>query len=339
MKLAGLWNLTSQMVDSCRRRRSDYRDLPSFRQEVRYSVWHVAKIFLFCLAHDLSPNLFYEKLTRQKGFRRQCKIPNRLISFSQFKKRLARHHRVSFIRALLAILAQSARTVLQNLDTEEVRIVTMDLTRIESNPRRDPWGAWGFDSKGLFYGYKLGFIMSQNGVVLGLTLTRANWGEFNVNRRLIRMARDVIETTWGEIPVEFLLCDSGFDGEKTYRAAFQDLGGAHTLCPPRRRRNPKAKYARQKESRARNHQPFRYASHELWKFEETLLIYRKRLEIERVNGQLKDQPIRIHEIPRRSRGVRRLLPICLGKLILYNSALNVNARERRPLRSIKALMA
>jgi hypothetical protein len=299
-----------------------------------YSVWHVVRVFMTCALLRVCPWVLYERLKRFRHYRRTLGLPKRLISLSQGKKRM---NTPQFLRALFAFLGHSARRALKLLGSGEVRVVAMDLTRIESDPDQDPHGNWGKDSGGHFWGYKLGLITSENGVILGMTLMRGNWVELNVNRRLLKMARDVVRTCFGDLPIDYVVCDAGFDGESTFKTAHQELK-ASVICPAKRRRNPKAKSARRNLLRAMRRSPHRFRDQALWDNESTREIFRKRSGIERVNGQLKDTAIRIHEIPPRRRGLKRLLPLCVAKLIIYNLALFVNAQQGLPLRSLKWLV-
>jgi hypothetical protein len=260
-------------------------------------------------------------------------LPNRTISQSQLYKRLLDPVTV---QALLELLRQSAQQALRAAGEEEIRILPMDLTAYKSNPNRDPLAAWGFTSGGYFWGYKLGLILSKSGLVLGMTLTRGNWTEFTVVRRLLRMARETIQGAFGSVEVHYVVADAGFDGEKTYREAWQQLG-AIALCPARRKRNLRAKAARRIGRNAQRRCPHRWRSQKLWKQEEARQIYRKRNSVEQVNGQIK-AVLKIDEIPPRRRGVRRLRLLSLAKLFIYNCALCVNIRKGQPARQIAHLV-
>jgi hypothetical protein len=168
-----------------------HRQDPEFREGYRYSVWHVVRLFLFLLWKGCSSNVLYQELSGSPGFRRRWRLPTRLISHSQFKKRRGTP---TFLKALLELLRHSGARALRVAGLLESRVLVTDLTRLPSDAWRDPYGAWGFDSKGLFFGYKLGLITSEHGVLLGLTLMKANWTEFHVNGKLLRMARETLET-------------------------------------------------------------------------------------------------------------------------------------------------
>lgn len=334
MKPVSLWQVVCQTLKSLSSTSSHRQGCSCER--VEYSVWHVLKVYLCCMVQRIAPWLLYEKLEREgKFYRRQWVLPNKLISLSQLKKRL---NTACFARALVQYLSYSAQRVLKKLGEQEVSITLMDLTRIESIEGRDPYGATGADSRGFFYGYKLGLITSQQGVILGMTLMRANRVEGNVNCKLIRMAREVIETAFGKVEVDFLLCDSGFDGESTHRTGYEQLGGARVLCPPRRKRNPKAKNARYIQWRAKKYTPYRYANGRLLQQDLARQVYQKRNRVEQVNGQLKGPSIGIAEVPCHQRGVKRLRRICLAKLIIYNLCLYANVQNGHRLRAIRHLV-
>lgn len=325
-----LWAMLSELLATVAHNRS--RD-ERFREPGEYSVWHVLKVLLCCLVHGISIPTFYVRRAQGKRFLQQIGLPNRTISRSQLYKRL---DSPVLVRALMELLRQSASRALRQLGSDEVRILPMDLTNIESDQRHDPFGAWGFSSKGGFYGYKLGLIVSSSGIVLGMTLMRANWTEMRVNRRLLRMARKTILTAFGALDVELVVADAGFDAESTYRESHRQLQ-APALCPVRRRRNKKAKTARTILRNARSRTPWRERDQKLWKDPDTVALYRRRTIIEQINGQLK-AVLRIDEIPTRRRGVRRLAPLCLAKLLIYNCALNVNIRKGKETRRIAALL-
>jgi len=328
MDSSELWGIISQTVAQVARK---HPQEPPEQPRHQYPVWHLLKVLLWCTLTDVAPWVLYEKLKSRKAFRREQGLPTQLISLSQYKKRIKEP---GVAVALLEFLQWTGARALRALGPQEVRVVAMDLTRLESWRGRDSKAAWGKDSRGFFWGYKLGLITSQQGIILGLTLMRANFTEFNVNTRLIRMAKETIDTAFGKLPVEYLVCDAGFDGEKTYKASHRDLK-VPALCPPRRKRRSKAKHAQAILKRAQKQTPFRYRDHQLWATPEAEEIFRKRTVIEQVNGQLKEAPFRIDEIPRRQRGVRRLLSRCLAKAIIFNLAIIANIAQGRPARQIR----
>jgi hypothetical protein len=331
MEPVELWAIISRALTQVAKNRGQNSDR---QDDCRYTIWHVVKIHLLCVLMGISPNVFYERLAKGKRrFRQQWGLPNCLISLSQFKKRLKRGDAV---RALMEMLRDGARRVLRVLGKEELKVVALDLTRLES-AIHDPWASWGFDSKGPFHGYKLGLIVSQQGVVLGMILMKANWTEAKAHRRLVQLARETIELTWGELPVEYAVCDAGFDGEPFARATHQVLGVPH-LCPARRKRNSRSKTAKQHLAYVRRCRPHRFRCQQLWdSLPDRKSIYAKRTVVEQVNGQLNNS-LDIAHIPASRRGMRRLLPFCLAKLIIFNFALNVNALEGRNLRQISRLV-
>jgi hypothetical protein len=304
---------------------------PRYQERCTYSIWQVAKVYLLTTWLKISARQFYERLKGVPGFRRSNRLPNRLISLSQYKKRL---HSPLFIRALRKLLREMASSTLRQLAPEEASTILMDLTSLHSDVRKDPLAGWGHDSRGLFYGYKLGLITTHRGVVLGMTLTRANSVEMHVQRQLQRYAREVLEQSGRlELP-KYVIADSGFDGEKTYRARWELLR-AQPLIPPKRRINPGSKFARQTERAAQRGTPLRWKALQTWKGNpERKRIYLRRNEIERLNSQLKGDQFRIGHIPRHTKGVRWMTRLLLAKLLIYSMSVNVNARRGRNLRRV-----
>src|SRR5262245_9253889 len=169
---AELWEILSDQLDNvARNRRSD----PRFREGLQYSVWRVLRMWLATLLEATSVHHFYQKLAFDKSLRHRLRLSRGFISESQLNKRVKTH---VFRRALGEFLSHSACQALRKLEDRPAKIVSMDLTRLESNPR-DPQADGGFDSRGYFVGYKLGLIISQEGVVLGMTLTKANKTELH----------------------------------------------------------------------------------------------------------------------------------------------------------------
>jgi len=329
---AELWAILSNHV---RRISQKTLDDPRFKGGHLYSIWVVIRLFLLCQLEGYSAGVLYERLGWDRTLRRRYKLPNRLISYSQYKKRVNTR---AFTLALFELLSFSAQSTLRQLGKQETEIIITDLTSIPGNPWKDEYGAWGADSGGFFYGYKLGLITSSHGVILGMALMKANWTEHTMQPRLLRMARDVIQAAHGEVQVSYLLADSGFDGERTYKNARRMLNGT-ALVPPRRKRDPKSKHARSSLCRAKNKTPYRFEAQKLWDIPASKEIAKGRSEIERVNAQLKSAPFRVQEVPKRSKGVARLTRVILGKLLIYNFALNVNATRAMPLRVIRGLVA
>jgi transposase len=329
---AELWAIISKHV---RRISQKTLDDPRFKGGHQHSIWMVLRLFLLCQFEGFSAGVLYERLGWDRTFRRRYGLANRLISYSQYKKRVKTS---AFTLALFELLSYSAQSTLRQLGKQETEVVITDLTSIQGNRWKDDYGAWGADSSGFFYGYKLGLITSSHGVILGMALMKANWTEHTMQSRLLRMSRDVIQAAHGEVQVSYLLADSGFDGERTYKNARRMLN-ATALVPPRRKRDPKSKHAHVSLCRAKNQTPYRFEAQKLWDNPASKEIAKRRSEIERVNAQLKSAPFRVHEVPKRSKGVTRLTRVILGKLLVYNFALNVNALRAAPLRAIRGLVA
>ena len=192
----------------------------------------IVKVYLACTWMGWTRNLLYEKLRMDGGkLLRLLQLPNRVPSYSQLNKRIRSRQ---FERALMGILRGGAGRILRRMGREELRTTMMDLTNIPTTGREQD-APRGTDGKVWFWGYKLGLLTSQSGVVLGVALIKANRVERHATHRLLRTAQTTVQEVFGKIPIKYLLCDAGFAGEKTYEQAHRILK-CRVLSPPRRQR-------------------------------------------------------------------------------------------------------
>ena len=191
-----------------------------------------------------------------------------------------------------------------------------------------------------FWGYKLGLLTSQSGVVLGVALIKANRVERHATHRLLRTAEATLRETFGKIPIKYLMCDAGFAGEKTYEQTHRILK-CRVLSPPRRQRMKKKdrKTPDRWEYKTKLSSPHRYRDWKFWKTPTAKRMYRKREAIERQFSQLTDEPFWLDRKPRGTVGLRPILRYELAKLILWHASLNENIINQRQLRRVKVYVA
>ena len=172
---------TYQLIDRVSRRQASEPLSRTSRQT--YSIWMIVKVYLACTWMGWTRNLLYEKLSLDGGkLLRLLQLPNRVPSYSQLNKRIRSQE---FERALMGILRGGAGQVLRRLGREELRTTMMDLTNIPTTGREQD-APRGTDGKVWFWGYKLGLLTSQSGVVLGVSLIKANRVERHATHRLLR---------------------------------------------------------------------------------------------------------------------------------------------------------
>jgi hypothetical protein len=305
-------------------RRSAYRNLDR-QPNQSYSIWLILKIHLAIHWQGWTRNLFYEKLRLDgRTLRRELRLPNRLPSYSQLKKRM---RRPAFEQALRAVLRLSGQEVLRRMGSEETDSALMDLTNVPST-RTDRRAAWGTDGKAWFRGYKLGIVTSRSGVVLGAAAVTANLGERHVTARLVRAARLALQDLKPRRKVKYLLADAGFAGEATYRQAHRYLH-CRVLSPPRRKALPRKKKRSHRLEMMRLRSPHRYRDWGFWQTPTARRLYRQRTQIERRLSQLTDDPFEVDGRPRGTVGVPAVLRWAEAKLILWNVAVNDNIRSGR----------
>ncbi len=333
MDRLGLLFRAYQLIDRLSRRR-EWREGDRDPNQ-RYSIWRILKQHLALSWMGWTSNLFYEKLRlNPRQVRGMLKLPNSIPSRSQFYKRV---RSAAFLKALLGVFNQSAVEVLKKMGSQEVRITMMDLTSVPSTGR-DRHATRGTDGKDWFWGYKLGVLCSQSGVVLGVALIKANQVERHTTARMIRMARGPIRTAFGEMPVSYLLCDSGFAGEITHRQSHRYLK-CRLVCQPRKEGAQDRLHVRRKERMMRWRSPHRYKDWQFWKTPTAKRIYKKRTDIERRLGQLTDDPFHLDRRPRGTVGVGPVLRWAATALLFWNQALDDNIENSRPLLNVKVHIA
>jgi len=317
--------------------RVKYKKKWAKRRNERYGIWGIVKIYLLCVAWGWSVSVFYKKLKNEgKLVRQRGKLSTRLPSQAQFYRRVKEPQ---FIKALLECLSLSAVRLLERIESEGVRVIIMDLTRLEVDRQYDRNAAWGHDSKGSFYGYKLGLIISGSGIILGCVLVKANKVEGNVSLKLLKLAKGVIQTAFGAVVVDYVIADSGFDSEKNYRAAEKDLRGIMICKANKRSKKEQVKSAYHRRYAERKKYPYRTKALKFSQSQTGKRLCFKRVTIEQVNGQIKDEPFRIEDLPYYVRGYRKVFVWSIGKLIYYNLMAYKNVMMGRNIRKIKEIAA
>lgn len=333
MKRLELLFETYQVVDRGSRRKA-YRGLDR-RANQKYSIWLVVKVHVAIVGQGWTRNVFYEKLQVEGAeVRRQLRLPCRLPSYSQLKKRMKRP---AFEKALTAVLRESSVGVIRKLGAADLETTLMDLTNVPSSAA-DHQAGRGTDGKTWFWGYKRGLLTSQSGAIMGAAVITANWVERSVTARLMRLGPKTLKELRRPARVKYLVCDSGFAGEISYRQAHRYLK-CRLLSPPRRKAVRRKKRPSCRVSRMRRLSPHRYRDWGFWKTPTARRIYRRRTDIERRLSQLTDHPFTLDRRPRGTVGVPSVLRWALGKLILWNVAINENIRSRRPLCNLKPYVA
>ena len=301
--------------------------------QMAYSDWLIIKLWLICAMEDWTVNVLYAKFQRNGvSFRRQYRLPNRLPARSTVYGRLRQR---SFWCRLREFFHESTRMALHLAGSEETHVLAMDLTAVPALPN-DPGAAWGYRAaEDVFWGYKLGLVVTQSGIPLAFRLIPANKVEGHISCPLLHESSLRLQDTRKEC--KYVTADKGFDAEKNYRTTMKKLH-AILVCPGRKKKKKRVKHRYHREYWAQKKYPYRTAARAFIRTPKGRIVYRKRTIVEQVNGQLKDS-FGLEQIPRYLRGYRRMFGWCLGKLIFYTLALNANRLKGQYNRKLKALAA
>ena len=298
-----------------------------------FSDWLIIKIWLICALQSWTVNVLYAKLARQKAIlRRRYHLPNRLPSRSTVYHRL---RQPSLWYCLREFFHESTRYALVISPMEETKVVAIDLTALAAHPN-DPGAAWGYRAANeVFWGYKLGLVVTRSGVPLAFRLIAANRVEAHVSVPLLTESAQQLKKA--SRSCDYVPADKGFDAEKNYRTTAKRLH-AILVCPGRKKRKKRLKHAYHRDYFARTKYPYRTPAVAFAQTRRGRAIFRQRTIVEQVNGQLKNS-FGMEQIPRYIRGQRRVQRWCLGKLIFYTLGLIANRLKGHYNRQLKALAA
>ena len=301
--------------------------------DTAYSDWLIIKIWLICVMENWTINVLYAKLRREKTvLRHRYRLPTRLPSHSTVYHRLRQR---SLRYRLREFFHESTRYALRLSPPEETRVVVIDLTSLNAFAN-DPGAAWGYRAENdVFWGYKLGLVVTGGGIPLAFRLIPANRVESHVSVPLLTESGQRLKET--SRSCDYVPADKGFDAEKNYRTTTKKLH-ATLVCPGRKKKKKRVKHRYHREYFARIKYPYRTDARQFYRSPQGREVYRQRTVIEQVNGQLKDSFV-LNHMPRSVVGRQRMYSWCLGVLIFYTLALIANRLKGQYNRQLKVFAA
>lgn len=176
-------------------------------------------LLLLLLQHLLckSMNVLFTKLKNPLDFDnyRQAlgvNSPEQIPHRTQFARRLKQQR---FKKFLSSVLEGIIRKTISLLLTSPTALV-LDMTDIALNPKKHSGGAWGWCSKGRFFGLKLSLLCFPQGLPVAFAITPANLRETAVVVPLLTDARNILRHA-AQL-VEYVIADCAYDSENFARA-------------------------------------------------------------------------------------------------------------------------
>ena len=193
------------------------------------------------------------------------------------------------------------------------KAVIIDSTELVADPRKDKGGAWGYNSKGNFYGYKLHLLSTENSIPIGFKVTI---GSVHDVKMFIPLFRDSLSILRKLKTVEYLIGDAAYDSIKAMGEVIGiDLMPVIKLNRRRGRpRGIRAKIGRFLET------------------EEGQRVFSLRGAIERTNSFLKEG-MRIEGFPSYIRGLKRVALFVREKMLAALTMMLTNLKTQKPLLS------
>ncbi|MCL0090690.1 transposase [Dehalococcoidia bacterium] len=96
------------------------------------------------------------------------------------------------------------------------KAIIIDSTDLPVDPRKDGGGAWGYNSKGKFYGYKLHLVSTENSIPIGFRMTI---GSVHDIKMFIPLFKDSLSILRRVRTVEYLIGDAAYDSVEAMREA------------------------------------------------------------------------------------------------------------------------
>jgi len=95
------------------------------------------------------------------------------------------------------------------------KAIIIDSTDLPVDPRKDGGGAWGYNSKGKFYGY-LHLVSTENSIPIGFRVTI---GSVHDIKMFIPLFKDSLSILGRVRTVEYLIGDAAYDSVEAMREA------------------------------------------------------------------------------------------------------------------------
>lgn len=95
------------------------------------------------------------------------------------------------------------------------KAIIIDSTDLPVDPRKDGGGAWGYNSKGKFYGY-LHLVSTENSIPIGFRVTI---GSVHDIKMFIPLFKDSLSILRRVRTVEYLIGDAAYDSVEAMREA------------------------------------------------------------------------------------------------------------------------
>jgi len=299
---------------------------PRLGRRRTHSTWWLVRLWLLGVLGGWSQRQLFVKLENPRvrvWLRRFVALPATLPDRSQFGRRI---REPDFLAALRLLFEELARRLARRRPAD-LKTLSLDFTDLPVNVRYDPDAAYGYSSKGRFYGYSLHLVITRRGALLAYRLATANHHAVRLAEEMAPDLRPVRRR------IASLLGDSSYDSGPFHEQVHRDLE-ARLLAPENRRsRNPGAPGPPPDRATERGRALALLAT------PRGRALYRQRTIIEQVNGQLKDV-LRIGDIPYYVRGEAAVERLVAARLILYNVALLKNVLDHQAhIRHVKALVA
>lgn len=192
------------------------------------------------------------------------------------------------------------------------KAIIIDSTDLPVDPRKDGGGAWGYNSKGKFYGY-LHLVSTENSIPIGFRVTI---GSVHDIKMFIPLFKDSLSILRRVRTVEYLIGDAAYDSVEAMREA-EGFELMPVIKLNQRRGKPKG---------------IRRKVGEFLEIEEGKRVFSLRGGIERLNSFLKEG-MGIGKFPGYVKGLKRVMLFVREKILAGLALMLANLKTLKPLLS------
>lgn len=271
--------------------RSIVRSLPRPSRRFEYSDLLIAKLYFWAVIHD-RPCAW---AARPEHLSRRSFRPRRIPSVSQLNRRVADHRFQTLLQHVHERLVRNARLETLCIDGRALCVSAVS---------QDRDARWGHAPGGKANGYKLHAVVSQDQKIAVFSVLPLHRHEMPVARQMLACRRSLLSHG------SHVLADGNYDAHVLHKDV-QRRGGWLITRPRGRAKHPVTR--RQMGSNRRR-------LIDLWDKDPQLMkrIYRERLRIERVFGQLTAIPGLLGPLPAFVRGLARVRRWVGAKICMYH---------------------
>ncbi|MFO8014898.1 MAG: hypothetical protein R6X20_16545 [Phycisphaerae bacterium] len=161
----GLFSVIDPLVRNLERVHPTLPGQPHLGAGRTYSTWLLVRLWLLKVLAGWSQRQLFTQLRKRENrrwLRRFMDLPRPFPDRAHFGRRVRKPEFLCALRLLFEALAER----LSRRTPGDGEVLSVDFTDLPVDVKHDPYGAYGYTSKGRFYGYKRHLVVSRRGALV-----------------------------------------------------------------------------------------------------------------------------------------------------------------------------